>query len=162
MCPKFGPEVAEQAGMGISLFERLAVSYSHNGISSPVSLLAQQYRMHPAISHFSREHFYGGRVKDHPSVLERISCVLSHQGLGARVSLDVPDFGNRTVTYRDQARDSGILFIHLKPPYHTRPATRCRRGMSIIPPGPWQVESVHSWCGRDRVQGRSCNLENLL
>lgn len=72
--------MAEQAGMGISLFERLAVSYSHNGISSPVSLLAQQYRMHPAISHFSREHFYGGRVKDHPSVLERISCVLSHQG----------------------------------------------------------------------------------
>lgn len=78
--PILRSKVAEQAGMGISLFERLAVSYSHNGISSPVSLLAQQYRMHPAISHFSREHFYGGRVKDHPSVLERISCVLSHQG----------------------------------------------------------------------------------
>ena len=79
---KLAPQVAEQAGMGISLFERWAVSYSHNGISSPVSLLAQQYRMHPAISHFSREHFYGGRVKDHPSVLERISCVLSHEGPG--------------------------------------------------------------------------------
>lgn len=96
---KFGPQVAEQAGMGISLFERLAVSYSHNGISSPVSLLAQQYRMHPAISHFSREHFYGGRVKDHPSVLERISCVLSHQGSGSRFR-----FGNRNMT------NLGILF----------------------------------------------------
>lgn len=77
--PILKSKVAEQAGMGISLFERLAVSFQ-DGISSPVSLLAQQYRMHPSISQFSREHFYGGRVKDHPSVLERISCVLSHQG----------------------------------------------------------------------------------
>ena len=78
--PILRSKVAEQAGMGISLFERLAVSWAHDGKSSPISLLAQQYRMHPAISRFSREHFYGGRVKDHPSVLERISCVLSHQG----------------------------------------------------------------------------------
>ena len=77
--PILRSKVAEQAGMGISLFERLAVRSSDH-ITSPVSLLAEQYRMHPSISRFPREHFYAGRVKDHPSVKERICCVLHHKG----------------------------------------------------------------------------------
>ncbi|CAE7398840.1 Helz2 [Symbiodinium sp. CCMP2592] len=80
--PILRSKVAEQAGMGMSLFERLATRCRNDDsdICSPVSLLAEQYRMHPSISRFPRRHFYGGRVKDHPSVKDRIRCVLHHRG----------------------------------------------------------------------------------
>lgn len=65
--------------------ERLATRCRNDDsdICSPVSLLAEQYRMHPSISRFPRRHFYRGRVKDHPSVKDRIRCVLHHRGSGA-------------------------------------------------------------------------------
>ena len=45
-----------------SLFERL----EHGG--HPVHLLDTQYRMHPRISAFPRQHFYGSLLKDGPNV----------------------------------------------------------------------------------------------
>ena len=76
--PILKSKAAEQAGMGISLFERLAAQSSEE-VWSAVTLLAEQYRMHPSISHFPRSHFYQGRVVDHLSVHGR-GCLLQHLG----------------------------------------------------------------------------------
>lgn len=54
-------------GLSSSLFERL-----QNTKRSIVHLLKVQYRMHPAISRFPSDHFYGGRLKNG-------SCVKSTQ-----------------------------------------------------------------------------------
>eukprot|EP00930_Biecheleria_cincta_P069864 TRINITY_DN57547_c0_g1_i1.p1 TRINITY_DN57547_c0_g1~~TRINITY_DN57547_c0_g1_i1.p1 ORF type:complete len:1641 (+),score=303.38 TRINITY_DN57547_c0_g1_i1:63-4985(+) len=76
--PILRSKAAERAGLGVSLFERLATSNEHrDSASSPVALLAQQYRMHPAISQFPRQHFYGGHVTDHPCVNERSVGILA-------------------------------------------------------------------------------------
>lgn len=57
-------DLAVVQGLSKSLFERLfAAKYSI------VSMLRTQYRMHPAISRFVSEHFYGGRLQDGKSVL---------------------------------------------------------------------------------------------
>ena len=76
--PILKSKAAEQAGMGISLFERLAASCKEE-VSSRVALLKEQYRMHPSISQFPRSHFYQGRVVDHVSVYGN-SCALRHRG----------------------------------------------------------------------------------
>jgi len=49
---------AVRAGLGVSLFERLA------GAGVGAHLLDTQYRMHPAIASFPAGHFYGGRLVD--------------------------------------------------------------------------------------------------
>ncbi|CAK0830568.1 unnamed protein product, partial [Prorocentrum cordatum] len=56
--PTVGSDLAAKEGLGLSLFERLARS----GVKP--TLLQQQYRMHPAISEFPREHFYSGELGD--------------------------------------------------------------------------------------------------
>ena len=38
---------------------------------APVVMLSEQYRMDPAISAFPAAFFYGGRLKDHASVVQR-------------------------------------------------------------------------------------------
>ncbi|EER13527.1 conserved hypothetical protein [Perkinsus marinus ATCC 50983] len=48
---------AKSGGLGISLFERLAMS------GTPVHLLDIQRRMHPSIAEFSNHHFYDNRIK---------------------------------------------------------------------------------------------------
>ncbi|CAE8634897.1 unnamed protein product, partial [Polarella glacialis] len=83
--PILRSKTAEQAGLGISLFERLATSFeSSSSETAPVALLAQQYRMHPDISRFPSDRFYGGKVADHPSVLERGEGVLALPGETSR------------------------------------------------------------------------------
>ena len=47
-----------------SLFQRLEEA------GHKVYMLNQQYRMHPAISHFPRRIFYGGNLLDGPNVLQ--------------------------------------------------------------------------------------------
>ncbi|RKP19775.1 hypothetical protein ROZALSC1DRAFT_13565 [Rozella allomycis CSF55] len=56
-------KLSEQAGYGVSLFERL---YKRN---YPYVMLSTQYRMHPKISEFCSKNFYGGQLKDGPNVL---------------------------------------------------------------------------------------------
>ena len=58
-------QVCEDAGFGRSLFERLTSLGQHQ------HLLDVQYRMHPWISKFPVESFYGGRILDGPNVLSR-------------------------------------------------------------------------------------------
>ncbi|CAJ1400386.1 unnamed protein product [Effrenium voratum] len=92
--PILRSKVAEQAGMGKSLFERLAMAA--RGIddrSSWVSLLAEQYRMHPAISWFPRERFYGGRVRDHISVMQSSSLLTLRGKEAPFVVWDCPSAG---------------------------------------------------------------------
>lgn len=45
----------------------------------PVSLLAEQYRMHPAISAWPSEYFYSGQLKDAPAVLNTARTAPFHQ-----------------------------------------------------------------------------------
>ncbi|KAL8046967.1 hypothetical protein ABFX02_08G208100 [Erythranthe guttata] len=58
-------KICEKAGFGRSLFERL-VMLGHNK-----HLLNIQYRMHPSISLFPNNEFYGNRISDGPNVRER-------------------------------------------------------------------------------------------
>ncbi|KAL7143774.1 hypothetical protein ABFS83_08G214600 [Erythranthe nasuta] len=58
-------KICEKAGFGRSLFERL-VKLGHNK-----HLLDIQYRMHPSISLFPNNEFYGNRISDGPNVRER-------------------------------------------------------------------------------------------
>ena len=65
---QLGPTVisseASQAGLGKSLFHRLCES--RNSV-----MLAAQYRMHPAICAFPSEEFYGGKLENKISALDR-------------------------------------------------------------------------------------------
>ena len=58
-----------RAGMGVSLFERLA------GGSIPQFLLATQYRMHPELSVYAGQAFYDGRLRDGVTAEQRASHV---------------------------------------------------------------------------------------
>ncbi|KAJ0971025.1 hypothetical protein J5N97_018984 [Dioscorea zingiberensis] len=55
-------KVAERAGFGRSLFERLSL------LGRPKHLLEIQYRMHPSISSFPNYQFYSGNILDGPNV----------------------------------------------------------------------------------------------
>eukprot|EP01036_Dinobryon_divergens_P028848 gene28848-37855_t len=61
----FSPRV-QSAGLGISAMQRLMDSFSY-----PFDLLQIQYRMHPSISYFSNQQFYGGQIIDSESVQHR-------------------------------------------------------------------------------------------
>jgi hypothetical protein len=50
---------AAEAGLGVSLFQRLVTDHGVKPI-----LLTTQYRMHPGISRFPSRHFYGGLLSD--------------------------------------------------------------------------------------------------
>ncbi len=58
-------KMAEQGGLGRSLFERLV------DMGIVPNLLNTQYRMHPSISEFPNSHFYDGRLEDGVSASER-------------------------------------------------------------------------------------------
>ncbi|WVZ74165.1 hypothetical protein U9M48_022380 [Paspalum notatum var. saurae] len=58
-------KVCDDAGFGRSLFERLTI------LGQPKHLLNMQYRMHPWISKFPVNSFYGGQIADGPNVLNR-------------------------------------------------------------------------------------------
>ncbi|CAL8465380.1 g4916 [Coccomyxa elongata] len=64
---------AERAGLSRSLFERLQQA----GV--PVWLLAEQYRMHPAISAWPSAYFYAGQLKDASAVLGDARSAPFHQ-----------------------------------------------------------------------------------
>ncbi|CAL5018900.1 unnamed protein product [Urochloa decumbens] len=58
-------KICEDAEFGRSLFQRLV------SLGQPKHLLNKQYRMHPWISKFPVESFYGGRISDGANVLSR-------------------------------------------------------------------------------------------
>ncbi|XP_022684481.1 uncharacterized ATP-dependent helicase C29A10.10c [Setaria italica] len=58
-------KVCEDAEFGRSLFQRLT------SLKQPKHLLDVQYRMHPWISKFPVQSFYGGQITDGPNVLNR-------------------------------------------------------------------------------------------
>ena len=57
---------AEQGGLGVSMFARLAL------LRSPATMLDVQYRMHPAISAFPSAEFYNGALFDSPSTTQLV------------------------------------------------------------------------------------------
>ncbi|CAK7338866.1 unnamed protein product [Dovyalis caffra] len=58
-------KISQEAEFGRSLFERLVI------LDRKRHLLGMQYRMHPSISLFPNEQFYGGLIRDAPNVKER-------------------------------------------------------------------------------------------
>mmetsp|Transcript_128937 Transcript_128937/g.241165 ORF Transcript_128937/g.241165 Transcript_128937/m.241165 type:complete len:1020 (+) Transcript_128937:50-3109(+) len=81
--PTIQSAVAAEAGMDISLFERWACWERETSPAGPlITLLQQQYRMHPSISHFPCAHFYSGLVKDAPCTKHLEHGVLTHATSG--------------------------------------------------------------------------------
>ncbi|CAK0912209.1 unnamed protein product [Prorocentrum cordatum] len=76
--PILKSHTAKVAGLGVSLFERLASAGGAGGDEGPLCFLAQQYRMHPEISRFPSQHFYSSRLLDDDSVLARPRGLLQH------------------------------------------------------------------------------------
>jgi len=72
--------------LGVSLFERLATE-GQDSNESFTTLLNQQYRMHPSISSFPCKKFYGGRVVDDASVVQRPKGILEHPHSGNHAAL---------------------------------------------------------------------------
>jgi regulator of nonsense transcripts 1 len=64
--PTITSDLAREAGLGISLFERIA----RTGTCQPL-LLEFQYRMHPALSEWPSNFFYEGSLRNGISVRER-------------------------------------------------------------------------------------------
>lgn len=64
--PVIRSTIALQGGLDESLFGRLMASGA-----VPSAMLAIQYRMHPSLSAFPSDHFYGGRLRDGVSELDR-------------------------------------------------------------------------------------------
>lgn len=60
---------ARQAGLSTSLFERLIRGRAIAGgtVQVPSTMLDEQFRMHPTLSHFPNTHFYAGALRDAPS-----------------------------------------------------------------------------------------------
>lgn len=59
-------DAAAALGYGVSTMERLMVRHNYES-----TLLDEQYRMMPAIRRWPSEVFYGGRIRDAPSVTQR-------------------------------------------------------------------------------------------
>ncbi|KAL4401765.1 RNA helicase [Malassezia pachydermatis] len=59
---------ARQAGLSVSLFERLlegrSVGTQHQTVRVPSTMLDEQFRMHPSLSHFPNHHFYEGALRN--------------------------------------------------------------------------------------------------
>ncbi|KMT16737.1 hypothetical protein BVRB_3g050200 [Beta vulgaris subsp. vulgaris] len=78
-------KVAENADFGRSLFERLA------NLGKKKHLLKTQYRMHPSISSFPNEVFYGKQIIDAPNVKEKSyeKCFLQENMFGTYSFINV-------------------------------------------------------------------------
>ena len=81
------PTILSQQGAKVhydrSFFERCVQA------SLPVHMLTEQYRMHPAISAFPSQQFYGGRLRDSPVVLSRARTGGMPKGLAPLTFVDV-------------------------------------------------------------------------
>lgn len=64
---------AQRLGLDVSLLERLS-----EAPSARPRLLSLQYRMHPLLNAFPSAFFYGGKVRDDPSVLQRADGLFAH------------------------------------------------------------------------------------
>lgn len=102
--PTIQSRAAAEAGLDISLFERLSGQQM-------VSLLQEQYRMHPDLSQFPSDHFYKGLVRNASSCSEHLTgCVLQRHGLdeSAPIALlvwDIQDDG--ACEMRQEVRKAG-------------------------------------------------------
>eukprot|EP00928_Gymnodinium_smaydae_P072016 TRINITY_DN5545_c0_g5_i1.p1 TRINITY_DN5545_c0_g5~~TRINITY_DN5545_c0_g5_i1.p1 ORF type:complete len:1034 (+),score=64.37 TRINITY_DN5545_c0_g5_i1:126-3227(+) len=76
---------AAQAGMDISLFERLACqARTKTTEKSRITLLNQQYRMHPDISCFPCKQFYEGALRDAECTKDLQPAIIAHRNSSKR------------------------------------------------------------------------------
>lgn len=103
--------VAAEAGMDVSLFERLVLwGEAKSSSESLVTLLNKQYRMHPSISKFPRMHFYRGLLQDAECTTKLEHGVLtqaSHQRTLRRAGFLLWDVGSEK---GDEVRQSVRMF----------------------------------------------------
>ncbi|XP_024161493.1 uncharacterized protein LOC112168807 [Rosa chinensis] len=80
-------KIAENAGFGRSLFERLVL------LGHEKHLLNVQYRMHPSISLFPKKEFYNNQISDGPNVNERSyeKCFLEGKMFGSYSFINIAD-----------------------------------------------------------------------
>ncbi|XP_062022614.1 uncharacterized protein LOC133738941 [Rosa rugosa] len=80
-------KIAENAGFGRSLFERLVL------LRHEKHLLNVQYRMHPSISLFPKKEFYNNQILDGPNVNERSyeKCFLEGKMFGSYSFINIAD-----------------------------------------------------------------------
>ncbi|KAL6654461.1 hypothetical protein ACP70R_007926 [Stipagrostis hirtigluma subsp. patula] len=91
-------KVCEEAGYASSLFERLL------GLSSDKIILSKQYVMHPFISQFVRQNFYGGNVED--------GCTVESHAYNKQVDkTKLPSYGFFDITQVDELRVKGKDFV---------------------------------------------------
>lgn len=103
--PTIQSAVAAEAGMEISLFERLACRDKEPSSAGPlITLLKEQYRMHPSISHFPCAHFYRGLVQDAPCTKQLRYGVLTHSSAGQE------DQNRAAILFWDVSAENGDEF----------------------------------------------------
>ena len=124
-----------------SLFERL----EHGG--HPVHLLDTQYRMHPRISAFPRQHFYGSLLKDGPNVAGPGYARPWHAvpAFQPFVFLDLRSDTNRGgaggVSYKNSAEAILLANLYLQLRKESQGAIRGRTG--VITPYALQLSELH-------------------
>ncbi|KAL6637249.1 hypothetical protein ACP70R_024821 [Stipagrostis hirtigluma subsp. patula] len=91
-------KVCEEAGYASSLFERLL------GLSSDKIILTKQYVMHPFISQFVCQNFYGGNVED--------GCTVESHAYNKKVDeTKLPPYGFFDITQVAELRVKGKDFV---------------------------------------------------
>ncbi|XP_004300915.1 PREDICTED: uncharacterized protein LOC101300152 [Fragaria vesca subsp. vesca] len=143
-------KIAENAGFGRSLFERLVL------LGHEKHLLNVQYRMHPSISLFPKKEFYDNRILDGPNVnaVSYEKCFLEGRMFGSYSFINIAD--GKEEFYRGHSSrnmvEVAVVYHIVLGLYKEFTQTRKKVSIGIISPYKAQVNAIE-----ERVREYSTN-----
>ncbi|XP_031247325.1 regulator of nonsense transcripts 1 homolog [Pistacia vera] len=140
--------VSDEAGFGISLFERLS------SLGHPKHLLNTQYRMHPSISSFANSYFYQNQILNGPNVKRKVykKQYLPGKMFGSYSFINVvggrEEFDDIGHSRRNMVEVSVVLEI-LQKLYKAWARSKLKLSIGIVSPYNAQVFAIQEKLGRN-------------
>ncbi|XP_024162204.1 uncharacterized protein LOC112169414 [Rosa chinensis] len=133
-------KIAENAGFGRSLFERLVL------LGHEKHLLNVQYRMHPSISLFPKKEFYNNRILDGPNVNERSyeKCFLEGKIFGSYSFINIAD-GKEELDRGHSSKnmvEAAVVYQIVLSLYEEFTRTKKKVSIGVISPYKAQVNAI--------------------